>query len=300
MLKLGDMFLLYGPYEEGVYRVVEKKREPIFFVDLVDIGDLSTPLDISGSTKYSVKFTPMIPERSKPILARRFDLVVSRLGIKIVDPMDMRVDYEGPQFYFGATRELQLTRGMGIEVWSTSGTEETRETLSFTFEIAPRHKRVARVEVDAEKYGVKLIERTSLGSILEAIDLAASKGFKLVVAYYPNAFTFENFFMEEFFKSGSVTSTGTDTTIVSVPSVITGESAGFKFIKVRDLIITNKATSDATVTIKDENGDISFDVIVPASSSVFMKPENGIDFYGDLILNTNQAPLSVYVGGYYW
>ena len=297
-LQLGDLFVLYSPGVSGIYRTVEKKREPIFFADLVSIGELSTPL--STTTTYDVKFTPMIPERTKPILARRFDLVISRLGIKIIDPMEATVDYEGPQFYFGVIGELQLTRGMGIEVWTTSGTEETRETLSFTFSFRPRHTRTARLEVDAEKFGVKLIEKAYFETITDAIELAGKRNIKLVTAYYPQAFSFEKYFIQEFSETGSVTSSGTDTTIISVPTVVAGQGAGFKFIKVKDLLITNKATSDATVTVKDENGDLSFDIIVPASSTVIFKPEQGIDFYYSLKLNSDQVPLSVFAGGYYW
>jgi len=299
MLSLGEAVLIMSPGATGIFRVVEKKRIPPFFVDLIELGELDKP--VSTTETKIITFTPMIPEivRSRSPRAR-FDTVLSRLGIKIIDRMETSISYEAPEFFYGSITKITLRRGMGIETWAVSGTEETRETLSFKFETRFEHPYTGRVEVDAEKFGVRTIERLRISDINEAIEEAGKRNLKFVICLYPQSFTFQKILKESISVKTTISSVPSDyQAIASVPSPL-GSGAGFRFINVDKMILTNKSTSDATISFSD-GADETFDIIVPASSTAVLEfKENGIDFYESVKVKPDQAPVSIVLRGYYW
>ena len=299
LLKRGDMFILYSAAYKGVYKIVDYRTEPRFFVDLVSEGSLSTPL--TTTTLYSAKLKKVIPEI--PTGKSNVDLHLARNLVRIIDPMKVSVKITGnPMFKYSSLTELWLRKGQGFKIWTIGATSDLRETLAPTLEFYPENQYNARVEIITRKYGVKLIEPLSIKDIYEAKEVAKERGLPLVVTDDPQSFTFDDYFTQPFTAFHDVSSASTDEQVVAVPSMPSGHT-GFIFARATDIIITNTDGSNAaTVSLKEYVGgsySTKMTVIISAAST-FKLEDVAIDFQNRIGINSDNANVVISVSGYYW
>lgn len=300
-LDLGEVILLHMRSSlSTICRVMSKRKEPRFFIDLYSKANVTLPH--SSLEEFSYKLIDAIPET-----ARGFNYLLTKLSVRIIDPMAISVRFIGSdEFKFGTYDPLYLSQGMGFEAWFVNVPEEVKESATFELTIKPQHTHTARLEILAEKYGLIELERLrELTDPIEAMIEAGKRKMKFVMTLYPVPFSFTDYLTQAFSIGKDITTTNEDQVVVSAPETI-GKLTWFKFIRVKILGLTNTSTSDATVELKDKasvDGTASgkkFTLKLPANSSIFLRlEETPLDFYKTLYVKTDQ-PVSILVAGEYW